>query len=89
MNKQFEYRGYKFNIKIELNTRVEKRINGDRYHTVTTNCLGYDNYYKKEEVNDKLLEVFIHGCEAEAQKYVDRKLDGNEIENRLSKLGFK
>ena len=50
MNNQFEYRGFNFNIKVELNTKVEKRINGERWHTITTNCMDADNYYKKEEV---------------------------------------
>lgn len=31
MNKQFEYRGFNFNIKVELNTKVEKRIDGERW----------------------------------------------------------
>ena len=43
MNKQFEYRGFNFNIKVELNTKVEKCIGGERWHTVTTNCMDADN----------------------------------------------
>lgn len=89
MNKEFEYRGYKFNIKVELNTRA-RRPNGDRYHTVTTNCMDYDNYYKKEEVNDKYLVLAIQDCERLAKKYVDEKLEGKPSpDERLSELGFK
>ena len=73
MNKQFEYRGFNFNIKVELNTKVEKRIDGERWHTVTTNCMDFDNYYKKEEVNDKFLVICVQECERLAKMYVDEK----------------
>jgi len=90
MNKQFVYRGFSFNSKVELNTRVEKRINGERRHTITTNCMDVDNYYKKEEVNDKFLVMCVQDCERLAKKYVDEKLDGKPSPDaRLSELGFK
>ena len=90
MNKQFEYRGFNFNIKVELNTKVEKRIDGERWHTVTTNCMDVDNYYKKEEVNDKLLVMYVQDCERLAKKYVDEKLDEKPYPDaRLLELGFK
>ena len=90
MNKQFEYRGFNFNIKVELNTKVEKRIDGERWHTITTNCMDVDNYYKKEEVNDKYLVGCVQDCERLAKKYVDEKLDGKPSPDaRLSELGFK
>lgn len=90
MNKQFEYRGFNFNIKVELNTKVEKCIGGERWHTVTTNCMDADNYYKKEEVHDKFLVMCVQGCEILAKKYVDEKLDGKPSPDaRLSELGFK
>ena len=90
MNKQFGYRSYNFNIKVEFNTRVEKRIDGDRWHTVTTNCMDYDNYYEKEEVKDKFLEIVVADAERYAKEYVNNKLDGIKPHNeRLSELGFK
>ena len=90
MNKQFKYRGFNFNIKVELNTKVEKRIDGERWHTVTINCTDVDNYYKKEEVNDNLLVMYVQDCERLAKKYVDEKLDGKPSPDaRLSELGFK
>lgn len=90
MNKQFEHRGFNFNIKVELNTKVEKRINGERWHTVTTNCIDVDNYYKKDEVSDNFLVVYVQDCERLAKKYVDEKLDGKPSPDaRLSELGFK
>lgn len=90
MNKQFEYRGYEFNIKVELNTKIEKRIDGDRWHTVTTNCMGYDNYYVKDEVNDKLIVIYVQDAERIAKKYIDHKIDGEPSpDERLKELGFK
>ena len=49
-----------------------------------------DNYYKKEEINDKLLVMYVQDCERLAKKYVDEKLDGKPSPDaRLSELGFK
>jgi hypothetical protein len=90
MNKEFEYRGFKFHIKVEFNTKTERRLDGETWHTIIVNCMDFDNYYVKEEVNDKLLELFIHDCERIAKKYIDEKLEGKTTVNaRLSKLGFK
>lgn len=90
MNKEFDYRGYKFNIKVELNTRVERRMDGERWHTVTTNCMDFDNYYKKEEVKDRFLEVCVQDAERLAKQYIDEKEDGKKSDDeRLSALGFK
>ena len=90
MNKEFEYRGYKFNIGVELNTRVERRMDGERWHTVTTNCMDFDTYYKKEEVKDRFLEVCVQDAERLAKQYIDEKEDGKKPDDeRLSALGFK
>jgi len=90
MDKQFEYRGFNFNIKVELNTKVEKRIDGERWHTIIVNCMDSDNYYKKEVVNDRFLVMCVLNYESLAKKYVDEKLDGKPTaDERLSELGFK
>lgn len=90
MNKVFEYRGYKFNIKVELNTRTERRMDGERWHTVTTNCMGFDNYYSKAEVQDDVLILKINAEEILAKEYIDKKLDGNpSVDQRLTEMGFK
>lgn len=90
MNKEFEYRGYKFNIKVELETRVTKEINGDKYHTVLINDMGPGNYYKKEEVRDSLLEKALYSLEKRAEDYVNKIIDGRPShDERLTKLGFK
>jgi hypothetical protein len=90
MNKEFEYKNHTFNIKVELNTKVERRPNGNRWHTVTINCMDNDNYYKKAEVLDEKLVDHIKFGEQLAKKYIDEKLSKvNPIDERLSKLGFK
>lgn len=90
-NKEFEYRGYQMNIKIEKDTKIEKRIDGNRWHTITTNCMGYDNYYQKDEVLDNALEVYLFNAENKAKEYIDKKLDNttDDFTKRLNSLGFK
>jgi hypothetical protein len=90
MNKEFEYRGFRFNIKVELNSRVEKSLNGNRWHTVILNCMGGDNFYIKEEIPDDELVSYVTKCERFAKEYVDGKLDGEQpYDERLTELGFK
>lgn len=91
MNKQFEHKGHNFNIKVELNTKVEKRLDGDRWHTVTINCMDYSNYYVKlGAVADAVLEATIINLENDAKEYIDNKFsDAPSADERLTKLGFK
>jgi hypothetical protein len=89
MNKQFEYRGYNFNIKVELNTKAERHPNGKKWHTVTVNCMDKDNYYKKREVEDDWLTMCIESEEIQARRYVNEIIDGKPTpDKRLSQLGF-
>lgn len=90
LNKEFEYRGYKFNIKLETHNRVEKKSDGNIFHTITINSMGYDNYYKKQEVSDDLVEIIVQAYEVGAKKYVDTQIDSTTgIDKRFSELGFK
>ena len=88
LNKVFEYRGFKFNIKLELNTKIEKRIDGDRWHTVTTNCMDSNNFYTKNEVKDENLEQCIKEIQNNAKIYVDKQLGGPTDIQRFINLGF-
>jgi hypothetical protein len=91
-NKQFDYRGYQFNITIYLDYKVEKRINGKTWSKIRINCLGSDNYYKTEEFLPELIGDKIYEHMDLARQYVDNKLTGpplSETENKLIKLGFK
>ena len=90
MNKIHEYRGYKFNIKVELNYRVEKRINGKREHKVTLNDMGPSNYYQSIYVETCNLEENIQLMIEDAETWVDTRVDGNKTfeEKLLASLGF-
>lgn len=88
MNKQFTYRGFTFNIKVDLITRQEKRINGNIFHTVTVNCVDFDNYYLKKEVCDTDLISYTYKAENVAKQHIDKKLDKPSPDQRLSAIGF-
>lgn len=89
-NKQFVHKGYTFNISVELNTSVEKRINGRVWHTVITNCLGGNNYYERVEVESLELEVTIDRHQQLAIDYIDKITYKPQTveEMLLSKMGF-
>jgi hypothetical protein len=90
INKIFEYRGYKFNIKVELNTRIEKSPNGKRWHNVIINDVGVTNYYNKQEVEDSLLLKTLSDMENIAKSWVDNRSYNNPTQDSiLSELGFK
>jgi hypothetical protein len=89
MNKQFEYRGYKFNIKVELNVKTERSLNGRTWHKMTTNSMGNDGYYREEEVENRFFEGAVMCAEQAAQEYANGKIDGKPTQNEvLTKLGF-
>jgi len=88
MTKKYEYRGYTYTIDIALNTKVEKSISGERWHTITLND-STEELKKWEEVKDKYIEITIEDFERFAQKYFDKIIDGvPSSSDRLSKLGF-
>lgn len=89
-NKEFEYKGSRFNITVELNTKVEKRMNGDRWHSIRCNDMGAGNYYEKKQVIDADLESEILACQERAKASVGTiPHSESEQELLLIKLGFK
>lgn len=90
MNRQHEYLGYKFNIKVELNNRVEKRINGIREHKITLNDMGCSNYYQTRFCNSNQLGLMITSMILEAEVWVDKQNNGDDSEDvlLLKSLGF-
>lgn len=89
MNKQFDYKGYHFNMCVKLNTMVERHPNGKRYHTVICNDMGATNYYHSKEVLDESLVLQIAFEEELAKKFVDDRENGRTpLDQRLSDLGF-
>jgi len=89
MNKEFRYKDFVFNISVELNTKVEKRINGKRWHTITINDMRSDGYYKKQEVLSNQLETEIDKLKIAAMDFVDSDERYTSDEQLLLKLGFK
>ena len=91
MNKEYEYRGYKFNIKVELNHKIEKRIDGKREHKITLNDMGVTNYYQTHLAETHNLEEIIFYMTEDAEKWVDTRIDGDKTSEQLllEHLGFK
>ena len=88
-NKEFKYKNYNFNIKIELFSEAERRLDGKVWHTITINDIGPSNFYQKKQVLDEDLEKEICALEQKAQDYIDNKIEKRDIDLRLEKLGFK
>lgn len=89
LNKKIEYKGYQFNIKLELNTKIEKSIQGKRFHRITINDTGHGSYYSSELIQDDSLEEHLNKIERLAREYVDSTFTQNsDIDKRLLKLGF-
>lgn len=90
LNKEFEYKTYKFNISVDLNTKVEKRMNGKKWHTIITNCMGGNNYYQKQEVETYQLEEAVKEHKQNAIDYIDKLTYKQQSfeEQILSGLGF-
>lgn len=90
-NMTFRYRSHNFNMSIQLDTKVERRMDGIRHHTITTSCMDFDNYYKKSVVEDKDLEKSIEEEKTSARRHIDKKIDGHltETEKILLGMGFK
>jgi hypothetical protein len=91
MNKQHEYNGYTFNIKVELNYKVERSIDGKREHLITLNDMGATNYYQTHYAEthnlSEIIELMVDG----AEKWVDERMNGDKSEEviLLESLGFK
>jgi len=90
MNKEFEYKGYKFNTSVELNARVEKRMDGKKFHKIITNDMGGGNFYIESEVEDEELKEVISSHETQSKLYVDNREKKNlsPLEELLSECGF-
>ncbi len=96
MNKTFKYKGYKFNIKVELSYKAERRIGGKVWHKITINNMGAANWSKSLEAvgvgnydaYDLVIEQ-ISNAESLAKDYVNKRDTRPEIEKELEELGFK
>jgi len=91
LNKQFQYGDHKFNIKVELNHLVEKRIGGKKEHRIILNHMGPSNYYRTSLCQTPELEKTISLMEGEAKSWVDSHKHENKSQEEkiLEGLGFK
>ena len=88
-NKIHEYKGYKFNIKVELNYQVERSLDGKREHKITFNHMGLSNYYQTHLCETKDLVKSIDTMVRVANEWVDeRENPKSEEEKLLEGLGF-
>lgn len=90
-NKEHQYKGYKFNIKVELDFQVERSLDGKREHNITVNDMGPSNYYQTHLAETHNLQETIELMTEEAEKWVERKLDElkSPAQRVLENLGFK
>jgi hypothetical protein len=91
MNKEFEYKGTRFNIKVELDQIVERSIDGKRIHIITINDLGPGNYYEKYKTETHNMVTMINLAEENAKKYMDNQIELSKTKEQkiLESLGFK
>lgn len=91
MNKVHEYRGFTFNIKVELNHTIEKRPGGLVQHKITINDMGPTNFYKTHLCETFALLDDINRMIEDAENWVDNRLDESKsYEVRLlESMGFK
>lgn len=88
MSKVFAYKNYKFNVKVELDFRVEKKINGNRFHRVTMSDMGSSNWFQEKEVLTKELSETISHFQIQAEMFVDDRDKRSEEEKFLASIGF-
>lgn len=89
MQKELIYRNYKFLIIVNLDSRVERRLNGKSLHHVMVS--GQENNFLETNLCEDLqLESSIDKLTKLATDWVDENLDGKHPEDkRLINLGFK
>ena len=92
MVKKHEYLEYTFTIKVELNHKVEKRIDGIREHRIIIyNTLGAHNYCETHLAETANLQEIIFCMLEDAQKWVDKLNIGDKSQEQLilESMGFK
>jgi hypothetical protein len=89
MNKEFSYKNYNFNIKVELDVKIERRFNGKRFHKVIINDMGVTNYIYSETVESDKLTDTIDEMVSKTKLWVDSREGGSDtIVSVLKDMGF-
>lgn len=89
MTKDFTYRRHKFHVVVQLNAKIERRINGSVKHLFTIESCGHIVYSVEKYIEDKDLVTQVEIEEQLAKVYIDEALDGTKPDERLLNLGFK
>ena len=89
-NQIFVYKEAQFNINVKLNHKIEKRINGDRFHLVTINHMGTANWITTKETLTNDLQETIYLVKDQAMAWIDERTPLPSLEEKiLLKMGFK
>ena len=82
MNKELEYRGYRFNIKVEESHTGQFEL--------VINDMGPTNYYQKfSDLSPDKVMITIITAEVDAKRWVDKRESPiSELENKLRDMGF-
>lgn len=89
--KIMKYKGYEFEINITLNSKIERHINGKRYHSLNTKCLNYDNLDIIDmEFEQNLLSFYLIKNDNNIKEMVDKILNINLTDDEiiLTNCGF-
>lgn len=90
-NKEYEYKGYKFNIFIQFNPKTIGKFNGKSWHKLIVTDIKDSNYYYSSEIKDTGLTYSLTKALYNICKYVNDKenvmITFNEL--LLANLGFK
>ena len=92
MQKLIEYKGFKFVITIDLDVKVEKRIDGKRWHEIRITNLNESFYQAIKKIENPYLEASLDIMIEHVESFVDGKLNSpakSETVILLEKLGFK
>jgi len=91
LRKTHNYKNFEFIILVELNVKVERALDGARYHKVSINNSGHNNYYQVvNDVTDVTLNEVILKLINDAEAYVDGNTDKKytPIQKGLLDMGF-
>tara|TARA_R110002049_G_scaffold143239_3_gene305235 strand:+ start:67 stop:336 length:270 start_codon:yes stop_codon:yes gene_type:complete len=88
MIKEIKYGGVTLTVKVDLNFRVEKRINGKRFHKVSITPDNGLFYLSNVYITDKNLEDSISSLIKLAKNTIGNVDEPSEIKDLLINLGF-
>jgi hypothetical protein len=90
-SKEFQYQDYTFTTTIILNALVEKRMNGKRFHRITTTGIFLNQaYFHQTDVNSSDLKSEIKHHHYSVTNYINdlSKTTLSEEERLLEELNF-